>query len=98
SWSFRQENLKALGYPSLFSKFFRLKHDNVLNKLLPSYQGFEPLSREGEISVDKENLEAPRSGLQRGLHRQDRIHSRRLTVDQADLSKSKPPLQQPIQT
>src|SRR5713226_8857220 len=98
SWSLRQENFQALRYSALFSKVFWLKHDNVLSKLSPSIQGFEPLNREGEISVNKENLEAPRRGSKCRLHRQDRLHSRRLPIDQVDLSKSKTPLQQPIQT
>src|SRR5438128_9612886 len=97
-WSFSQENLKALGYPSLFSKVFWLKHHNVLSKLFSSIQGFKPLNREGEIRVNKENLEAPRRGSECRLHRQDRLPSRRLPVDQVDLSKSKTPLQQPVQT
>src|SRR2546425_11346808 len=97
-WSFRQENLQTLGYPNLFSKVFWLKHDNVLSKLLSSIQGFEPLNREGEISVNKENLEAPRRSSECRLHRQDRLPSRRLPVDQVELSKGKTSLQHPVQT
>src|SRR3989442_4136854 len=74
-----------------------MKDDNVLSKLLSSIKGFEPLHREGEISVNKENLEAPRRGSERRLHRQDRLPSRRLSIDQIDLSKSKTSLQQPVQ-
>src|SRR6266581_2925757 len=96
-WSLGQENLQALGYPSLFSKVFWLKHHNVLSELAPSIQGFEPLNREGEVSVNKENLEAPRRGSECRLHRQDRLPSRRLPVDQVDLSKGKTSLQQPVQ-
>src|SRR3989442_408689 len=36
-WSLSQEYLQALGYPSLFSKVFWLKHHNVLGKLSPSF-------------------------------------------------------------
>src|SRR5713101_6393706 len=96
--SLRQENLQALRYPALLSKVFWLKHDNVLSKLSPSIQGFEPLNREGEISVNKENLEAPRRSSECRLHRQDRLPSRRLPIDQVDLSERKTPLQQPVQT
>lgn len=79
-------------------KILWLKDYNVLSKLFPSIQGFKPPNREGEISVNEENLEASPRGLQRGLHRQDRLPSRRLPIDEVDLSGSKTTLQQSVQT